>query len=134
MSYIRVLFSLLLAILGGWISKGNIEIAFLYKHPVIERSGIVNVLSGYGCLSIGLYLALFWLKDQFGFPLNIGKANKVIAGLIVISLILSVMTFSAINRQIDGYVECKDQRKLSSRYSSRTYAISQERCESLEVK
>ncbi|MCL9783708.1 hypothetical protein M9194_19985 [Vibrio sp. S4M6] len=131
MNYIRIVSSFLFALLGGWISKDNIEIAFLTQHSIIERSGMVNILAGYSCLLIGFYLTLFWVKKQFQISINIGDIKKVVGGLLVASLILAIITFSAINRQIEGYTECKDKRKLSSRYSSQTYAISPELCKSL---
>lgn len=129
MNYIRAIFSFLLALLGGWISKSNFEFAFLSGNSIIERSGIVNILSGYGCLFIGLYFVVFWIKNQFQLSINIGEESKVVGGLFVFSLILSVITFSSINRQIEGYVECKDLREISTRYSSRTYAKKIELCQ-----
>lgn len=129
MNYGRILIFSLLAILGGWISYNNIYTAILSSEKIIERSGIINIFSGYGCFFIGIYIVIYAAKEQFRLPFNIGEANKVIGGLFVASLVLSVITFSSINRQIEGYVECKDLRQISSRYSSRTYAKSIELCQ-----
>ncbi|MFZ3433766.1 hypothetical protein [Vibrio harveyi] len=129
MNYVRILLFSSLAILGGWISYSNILTAFIYNQPIIERDGIMNILSGYGCLLIGIYIAVYAAKEQFHFSLYIGEINKMIGILFFISLILSVITFSTINRQIDGYIECKNLREISTRYSSRTYAKSIELCQ-----
>ncbi len=134
MNYARIVIFSLLAVLGGWISYSNISTATLSSQIVIERDGIVNIFSGYGCFFIGVYIVLYSAKEQFRLTVNIGKINKMVLSLFFISLILSVINFSAINYQIKGYTECKDQRKLSSRYSSRTYAMSPKICDSLKAR
>ncbi len=135
MNYARIVIFSLLAILGGWICYMNISVAFLKSSQVIiERDGIMNILSGYACFFVGIYITVYAVKEQFHLTINIGEINKAIGGITILSLILSVITFSAINRQVDGYTECKNQREISSRYSSRTYAISPEACNSLKKK
>ncbi|EKO3401455.1 hypothetical protein OI845_004388 [Vibrio fluvialis] len=41
-------------------------------------------------------------------------------------------TFSQSKANVANYVECKHERKVSSRYSSRTYAIDDEICATLK--
>ncbi|EMI4513204.1 hypothetical protein V6560_000693 [Vibrio parahaemolyticus] len=132
MNLLRMVVFLLLSILGGWIINANIYSAFSDAQLVIERDGIMNIFAGYGCFFIGLYVVIYVAKEQFRLNFNVGEFNKVVGGLVITSLILSVVNFAAINRQVEGYTECKNLREISSRYSSRTYAISPELCDSLK--
>ncbi|EEX41777.1 hypothetical protein VFA_001614 [Vibrio furnissii CIP 102972] len=51
---------------------------------------------------------------------------------VVIAPLLAIATFGQTKSNVSGYVECKHERKVSSRYSSRTYAINDEICASLK--
>ncbi|MBF4323586.1 hypothetical protein EAY22_25735, partial [Vibrio anguillarum] len=70
------------------------------------------------------------VKDEFNLSLPIGEINKVIIiSVLVISPLFTVITYSKIHSNLENYVECSELRTLSSRYSSRTYAISPELCQ-----
>ncbi|EKO3438036.1 hypothetical protein NTE19_001882 [Vibrio fluvialis] len=100
--------------------------------PVITISGILNIWAAYGGAFIGAYLVLYFVKEQFHWSVRIGDFNRVIAvvGLLIAPL-LAITTYSKALSNVDNYVECKSERKLSSRYSSRTYAISASFCDTL---
>ncbi|WP_306332044.1 hypothetical protein [Vibrio injensis] len=128
MSYFRILFCLLVA-LGGWfLSKRQLETAFS-NADIIKVDGLLNIWASYGILLLCCYLLFYYIKEIFKFSFPIGEINKVIIVIaIVIAPILAIGTFSKAKSNVSNYIECKDERKVSSRFSSRTYATTSELC------
>ncbi len=135
MIIIRIASSLTLLLLGFWITEINLSPLLEYRDHV-SLPGLVNIWAGIACLFWGGYGVLYYLlhnklkpkKDQIFFNFN---KMTIMIGL-MLSPILSLFVHQEISLMVESYIECKDLRELSSRYSSRTYAISPEVCESLK--
>ncbi|HGE6067667.1 TPA: hypothetical protein ACGG77_003306 [Vibrio cholerae] len=132
MNYVRIVLCSLVTWLCLWITLGNLKQAFGFLASSVEVSGILNIWAGFGGFIVSVYLILYSIKDEFVLSLPIGEINRVIIiSALVISPLLTVITYERIHSNLNGYVECSDLRTLSSRYSSRTYATSFELCSQL---
>jgi hypothetical protein len=133
--FIRIIALGLVTALGWWITADDFLKAFATSTPsVVEVSGILNIWAGLGCLFIGLYLAIYLAREQLNLSISVGNPNKVIIWGTILTLACALVLKSKIMSNVSGYVECSDLRKLTSRYSSRTYAISEELCHKLSKK
>lgn len=129
MNYVRIVIFTLLSALGGWVVSNDLFLAFSGELPaVVEVSGLLNIMAGVGCLFIGIYITIYAAKEQFNLAVPVGDINKVCILGITLSAVLSVILHISIFSNISVYTECESLRKISSRYSSRTYAISDEVC------
>lgn len=127
-----VLFSLLTALAYFQVS-GQVAAAFSQENT-IEVDGVLNMWASFSGLLIGIYAAVYSFKLQFRLNIPMGDASKIIV-LVAISgmaYVPSLRTAIDNNLSNNHYVECKNERKVSSRYSSRTYAISNDACKQLE--
>lgn len=132
MNYLRVIFLGLLGGLAYFQIYGQIGSAFS-TNSVIKVDGLLNIWASYSGLLICTYLTIYYLKDIFHLSINIGNVNKVgILMFVVIAPLLTIVTFGQTKSNVSSYVECKSERKISSRYSSRTYAVSAELCSALD--
>ncbi|MBY7902760.1 hypothetical protein KW459_17750 [Vibrio fluvialis] len=131
MNYVRIVLFSSMSLLALYFVCGGVSSA-LTNSPVITISSILNIWAAYGGTLIGAYLVLYFVKEQFHWSVRIGDFNRVIAvvGLLIAPL-LATATYSKALSNVDNYVECKNERKISSRYSSRTYAISASLCDTL---
>ncbi len=130
MNYIRIVLCLLVTWLCWWITSGNLNQAFGLLPSSVEVSGVLNVWAGFSGVIASMYLIVYSVKDEFNLSFPIGEINKVIIiSVLVISPLFTVITYSKIHSNLENYVECSELRTLSSRYSSRTYAISSELCQ-----
>jgi hypothetical protein len=124
----RVLISVLLFLLGGWLSLINIEPIFSTQ-LYVKTSGVLNVWGGYGSFLLGGYGFFYHLNQLIKLPFPVGDFNRLILIIaLIISPLLTIGTYEAVRSNISGYVECSNLRELSSRYSSRTYAKSESSC------
>ncbi len=97
---------------------------------VFPPDGVLNMWGVYGSFLIGIYGLVYWLGQLIDLPFPVGNFTKpVMIIAVVISPLLTVGTYAKVHADISGYVECTDLRKLSSRYSSHTYAVSEELCQ-----
>lgn len=132
MNYLRLLFLGLLGLLAYWQVAEQIGSAFS-TNIVIKADGLLNIWASYSGLLICAYLSIYYLKDILQLSINIGNVNKVgILMFVVIAPLLAIATFGQTKSNVSGYVECKHERQVSSRYSSRTYAINDEICATLK--
>lgn len=128
MIYVRICACLFISYLGYLQVKEQVATAFS-DASVIKIDGILNIWASFGMLFVFSYLGVYFINEKFSFHLPIGNLNKIgILIIIVIAPMLSTATYVQSNSNVSGYIECKNERKLSSRYSSRTYAISPELC------
>ncbi|EOX1298132.1 hypothetical protein ACPDLO_003146 [Vibrio cholerae] len=133
MNYIRIVLFSLLTWLGWWISSDNVSKAFGPISSIVEVSGVLNVWAGFCSIIAGLYLVIYSIKDEFKLSIPIGEINKVIiVSTLIVSPLLTIAIYSQMQSVVSSYVECKSERKISSRYSSRTYAVSEELCSALD--
>jgi hypothetical protein len=131
---LRIIVSFIFMTVGILFSFDLLEKAFTTA-DIIKVDGVLNIWGSYGSSLIGSYSLLYWLNKIVAFPFSLGDFNKVgIILVIIIAPLLTIGTYAKIHANISGYVECHNLRKLSSRYSSRTYAISEELCHKLSKK
>lgn len=129
MNYVRVVLFSLLTWMGWWISSDNITKAFSSTPLIVEVSGLLNIWAGFCCLFTGSYIVIYSIKDEFKLSIPIGEINRVIAiSTLIMSPLLTIGVYGQIQTNVASYVECKSERKISSRYSSRTYAVNEELC------
>ena len=130
MNYIRIVLCLLVTWLCWWITSKNLNQAFGLLPSSVEVSGVLNIWAGFSGVIASIYLIVYSVKNEFNLSLPIGEINKVIIiSVLVISPLFTVITYSKIHSNLENYVECSELRTISSRYSSRTYAISSELCQ-----
>lgn len=80
-------------------------------------------------------MVAYSINSQFGLSLKLGEFNKVlILSCALIAPLLSIGTYTLSLDNVSDYVECKNERRVSARFSSRTYAVSTEICELLNTK
>lgn len=134
MIMIRFASSLILLLLGLWIS--DINMTGLYDiDDYIVLSSVINIWAGIACLLWGGYGIIYYLNSMLPISLPLGNFNKVtIFQGLVLAPIVALCIHYQLSTIVSDYIECKDQREISSRYSSRTYAISLEACELLNEK
>ncbi|WP_157617652.1 hypothetical protein [Vibrio mexicanus] len=99
------------------------------NEDIVKIDGLINIWASNAMLLIFPYLALYVVKEQFKLPLPIGEINKVgVVLLIIVAPLLSLGLYSQAKSNVTSYIECSEQRTFTSRYSSRTYAISEDMC------
>ncbi|MCG6350369.1 hypothetical protein, partial [Vibrio fluvialis] len=112
--------------------EDSLQMAFS-DDRVIEISGLLNIWASYAILLVSPYFLMHTLKNMFNSSWHLGNANKIVILLImIVAPVTAMATFSQSKANVANYVECKHERKVSSRYSSRTYAINDEICATLK--
>ena len=128
MIFLRLFISVLLILGSGFLSLDIVERAFDVS-DVVKVDGVLNIWGVYGLFLIGLYGLIYWLGQIINLPFPIGNFTKPVVVLgIIISPLLTVVTYAKVYADISDYVECSSLRKVSLHYSSHTYAISKELC------
>ncbi len=132
MIVIRLMSCLLLLIGGYWITKINVFPIYSNEKYIVV-SGIINIWSGIACFMWGGYGLIYYFNDLIKLPFNVGNFNKpiLLIGLVISPLLTFIIHGNITNIKKD-YIECNELREFSSRYSSRTYAISPEVCSLLK--
>lgn len=133
MIIVRLVASLVLLFLGFWITKINIS-PLLFESNMITVSGIINIWAGIACFFWGGYGSIYYIFHKHNSQSLILDFNKMTIFIgVIISPLLSILIFYNTNIKLQGYVECNNLRKISSRYSSRTYAKSAELCQKSDL-
>ena len=128
MIFLRLFISVLVILGSGFLSLDIVERAFDVS-DVVKVDGVLNIWGVYGLFLIGLYGLIYWLGQIINLPFPIGNFTKPVVVLgIIISPLLTVVTYAKVHADISDYVECSSLRKVSLHYSSRTYAMSKELC------
>ncbi|MFC3023876.1 hypothetical protein ACFODT_08565 [Vibrio zhugei] len=128
MIFLRIIITVLVILGSGFLSLDIVERAFDIS-DIVKVDGVLNIWGTYGLFLIGLYGLMYWLGQIIELPFPIGNFTKVIVVIgVILSPLLTVVTYAKVHTDIAGYVECSSLRKVSLHYSSRTYAISKELC------
>lgn len=129
MNYVRVVICALVTALAFYFTSKSIGAAYS-NEPVIQIYGLLNIWGCYVLLFLCPYFAAYYMKEQHGFNFPLGNANQVVLILgLVLAPSLAIATQMKATSNVTGYVECKEQREISSRFSSRTYARNLKLCE-----
>ena len=132
MNYIRIIIFSLVACIAFWQVSEQFTSAF-FSDDVVKIDGLLNIWAANASLLLGLYITIYSINEQFELSFRIGDINRVlILFCFLVAPLLAIGTYHLSLMNVINYVECKKERELSSRYSSRTYAVSQEVCESLD--
>lgn len=107
---------------------GQVSGAFS-SSDTITLDGLLNIWASCSGVLFSAYLIVYSVKEQFKLSINIGDINKMlILSCLAVSPLMAIGIYSKTKENVSGYVECTGERKASSRYSSRTYAVSQQLC------
>lgn len=132
MNYVRIIGCALVSLFGLFLTYRQVSTAFSDGN-IIKVDGLLNMWGSYGMLLVFFYLMLYHIKHSLAPSLAIGKPETAILVIaIVVSPLFAMGTYSQAQANVANYVECKSERKLSSRYSSRTYAITEDLCQTLK--
>lgn len=133
MNYVRVIIFSVVVYIAFFQALEQITSAF-GSSQIITIDGLINIWASNAGLLVGAYMVAYSINSQFGLSLKLGEFNKVlILSCALIAPLLSIGTYTLSLDKVSNYVECKSERKLSTRFSSRTYAVSSEICESLNT-
>lgn len=122
MIYLRLII-IAVAVYVSYLFGINIYETIFNPTDIMVVDGVLNIWGIYSMFLLGSYCFIYWLNQLITLPVPIGDWNKVaLMLLIVITPLLTLGSYSKIQSNISGYVECKDERVFTSRYSSRTYA------------
>ncbi|EKO3425682.1 hypothetical protein [Vibrio fluvialis] len=132
MNYVRLVLFSVSTVVAFFFVEDSLQMAFS-DDRVIEISGLLNIWASYAILLVSPYFLMHTLKNMFNSSWHLGNANKIVILLImIVAPVTAMATFSQSKANVANYVECKHERKVSSRYSSRTYAINDEICATLK--
>ncbi|MGD8230784.1 hypothetical protein [Vibrio sp. TRT 1302] len=134
MNCIRILLSLLVTT-GAYFQVNQQITSALSDESKIVVDGLLNIWASYAMLLMCPYLALDAAKKQLALRFPIGEINRVLLVMgAIIAPLLAIGTYVQSKTNVADYIECKSERKLSSRYSSRTYVQTEELCLALKNK
>lgn len=100
------------------------------KYVVVD--GLINIWAVYSGVFILAYLVFYYfnsLKNKV--PSSKQLNYSVLISVMLVGPLLTLATYTMVHSNLDGYVKCNALNQWSSRYSSSTYAISNDICLSL---
>ena len=133
MNYLRVVFFgafLSASVFFGW---DMLEQAFGEQREVYVIDGILNYWAVFAGFLVSLIIIIYCMAEILKRNISAAFFNKsAIISCVIISPIISVALREVVFHRANDYVKCERLSKLSSRYSSQTYAIVNETCIKLE--
>lgn len=135
MNYIRIVFFGAFLFACVFFGLDMLEQAFGEKREVYVIDGILNYWAVFGGFILSsviiFYCAIEILKNK---SLVTFLRKGILVGCIVIAPLLAIALKEVTLQRTSGYVECEKLRKLSTRFSSSTYAVDNDTCIKLEEK
>ncbi len=134
MNYFRVVISTLVTALALYFTSKSVGSVFS-NEPVIQIYGLLNIWGCYVLVFLCPYFAAYYIKEQHNLKLTLGNSNLIvlIIGLVLAPSLAIATQLKATSNVADAdYVECREQREMSSRFSSRTYALNASLCDELK--
>jgi len=132
-NYLRIVFFGAFLFACVFFGLDMLEQAFGEKREVYVIDGILNYWAVFGGFILSsiiiVYCVVEILKNK---PLVTFLRKGILVGCIVIAPLLAIALKEVTLQRTSGYVECEKLRKLSSRFSSKTYAIDSNMCMILE--
>jgi hypothetical protein len=132
-NYLRIVFFgafLSASVFFGW---DMLEQAFGEQREVYVIDGILNYWAVFGGFLVSLIIIVYCLAEILKRNLSAKFLNvSAIISCVIISPIISIALREAVFHRANDYVKCERLSKLSSRYSSQTYAVNNEVCVKLE--
>ncbi|RYU47078.1 hypothetical protein ERW57_18840 [Aliivibrio finisterrensis] len=97
------------------------------KYVVVD--GVVNIWAVYSGVFILAYLIFYYFNSFKNKEPSSKQLNyAVLVSVLLIGPLFTLATYKMINSNLDNYVKCDSLNHWSSRYSSSTYAISNDIC------
>ncbi len=132
MIIIRILLCIVIALFSLHLSSDYIVFFSTTSKDILVVDGMLNVWASISGVLIGLFFLLYYICQILDYEITDRKLNAISLMLIfIISPLISIAIRQASDNKVVNYVECKDLRELSSRYSSRTYAKTIDLCNDL---
>ncbi|WCH28246.1 hypothetical protein [Aeromonas salmonicida] len=133
MNYLRIIFFgffLSASVFFGW---DILEQAFGEQREVYVIDGILNHWAVFGGFILSSIIIVYCVVEILKNKSLVTFLRKgILVGCIVIAPLLAIALKEVTLQRTSGYVECEKLRKLSSRFSSKTYAIDNNMCMILE--
>ncbi|MUJ21951.1 hypothetical protein [Aliivibrio fischeri] len=125
----KIIFWLSISVVGAWFSSDAFFVAFGEPEKVVTIVGVLNLWGSVTCTFLGVYVAYYFIMELLKSPISHKQFNIIGVSLaIIIAPLLTLGVYSKSLSNVSSYVECDSLREVSSRYSSRTYAVSDEVC------
>lgn len=130
---IRIFICILITLFSLYLSSDYIMYFMPKKEDVYVLDGILNIWASISVILIGTFFSIYYICLIVGYEIPGIRFNQIALVLVfILSPISSFIIKYAFEVKTVNYVECKELREISSRYSSRTYAISPEVCSLLK--
>lgn len=135
MNYIRILFFIVIAFVCVFFGWEMIAKAVGEQREVYVVVGILNYWAVFAGLLSSLviigYCVIEIVKKKS--PISF-LSTGIIISCVIISPVVSFTLKEITSSRVNGYVECEGLSKLSTRFSSKTYAIDSSTCSEIEEK
>lgn len=133
MNYIRILFFGIIAFVCVFFGWNMLEQAFGEQREVYVIDGVINYWAVFGGFLVSLSIIAYCLSEILKKNLSAKFLNiSVIISCVIISPVISIALREAVFHRANDYVKCERLSKLSTRYSSQTYAVDNSKCVELE--
>lgn len=133
MNYLRIVFFGILLSICVFFGLDSVESAFGVQKSVYVIYGILNYWAMFGAFLFSLIIIVYCLAEILKINLSSSFLNKGgIVSCIIIAPLLAFALKEMTLQRTSGYVECERLHKLSTRFSSKTYAIDKDMCMILE--
>ncbi len=124
----RLVGLLVITIVAAYYSYGYYSLSMSINN-VVKIDGVINIWGAYATFIVALFATINVVIERFSLTCLKVQGNVIaVVSILIISPFFTYITYKDIQFNIQGYVECKEHREFWSRYSSRTYAKTQELC------
>lgn len=133
MNYLRIVFFGAFLFACVFFGLDMLEQAFSEQREVYVIDGILNYWAVFGGFILSSVIIVYCVVEILKNKSLVTFLRKgILVGCIVIAPLLAIALKEVTLQRTSGYVECEKLHKLSSRFSSKTYAIDNNICMILE--
>jgi len=134
-NYIRILFFGIIAFVCVFFGWNMLEQALGEQREVYVIDGILNYWAVFAGFLSSLVIIGYCVTEIVKKKSAISFLRKgIIISCVIISPVISIALREAVFHRANDYVKCERLSKLSTRYSSQTYAVNNSKCVELEEK
>lgn len=129
MNYVRILFFGAIAFGSTFFGWDVLQEAFGEQRDVYVIVGILNYWAIFSCMASSLIIILYCsVEIVTGKSLSVFLKNGIIISCLLISPLISFSLKELTLHRINDYVQCDTLSKVTSRFTSKTYAVTTEQC------
>lgn len=133
MNYIRILFFGAIAAGSTFFGWDMLQQAFGEHREIYVIAGILNYWAVFSCLSSSLIIILYCsVEITTGKSLAAFLKKGILISCMLISPAISLSLKELTINKVNSYVLCNELSKVTSRFTSKTYAINNNICTTLE--